>query len=151
MRPKLIALFFLSIFAAFTVQAALPIKANTIDRNSTMYVNDDISNLVKGNAEAFLKLTPKQVEKMTGKKLTLKETLKLKAAQKIIKKAMKNDDGKVSKGLFILLAILGWAWIAMGIMDNWSGNDWWVNLLLTFLCWLPGLIHALTKMKKYYN
>jgi uncharacterized membrane protein YqaE (UPF0057 family) len=116
-----------------------------------MYVNDDISNLVKGNTEAFLKLTPKQVEKMTGKKLTLKETLKLKAAQKIIKKAMKNDDGKVSKGLFILLAILGWAWIAMGIMDNWSGNDWWVNLLLTFLCWLPGLFHALNKMKKYYN
>ncbi len=151
MRPKLIGLFFLAIFATFTTEAALPYNEPNIDRNSPMYVNDNISALVKGNTEAFLKLTPKQIEKMTGKKLTLKETIKLKAAQKLAKKAMKNNEDEFPKGLYIFLAIFGWAWILMGIMDNWSGNDWWVNLLLYFLCWIPGVIHSLSKMKKYYN
>jgi hypothetical protein len=149
MRPKLIALFFLSIFAAFTAEAALPFNTPTIDRNSSTYVNDNISALVNGNTEALLKLTPKQVEKMTGKKLTLKETLKLKAAQKMAKKAMKGGGEGMSKGLFILLALLGWAWLAMAIKDDWSGNTWWTNLILTALCGLPGFIHALVKMKNY--
>ncbi|MBU6343136.1 MAG: YqaE/Pmp3 family membrane protein [Bacteroidetes bacterium] len=59
-------------------------------------------------------------------------------------------DG-ITKGLYILLAILGLAWIAMGVKSDWSGNDWIVNLILTVLCWLPGFIHALVKMKEYYK
>jgi uncharacterized membrane protein YqaE (UPF0057 family) len=39
----------------------------------------------------------------------------------------------------------------MGLFSDWDGSDWIVNLLLTMLCWLPGLIHALTKMKEYYK
>ncbi|RXK58593.1 YqaE/Pmp3 family membrane protein [Lacibacter luteus] len=54
------------------------------------------------------------------------------------------------KGLYIVLAIFGLAWIAMGVMDNWSGSTWIINLVLTFLFWLPGLIHALVVMKNYY-
>jgi hypothetical protein len=149
MKSKLIALFFLAIFAAFTVEAAVPFNTPAIDRNSPLYVNDNISALVNGNTEAFLKLTPKQVEKMTGKKMTLKQTLKMKAAQKMAKKAMKGEGEGVSKGLFILLALLGWAWLLMAIKDDWSGNTWWTNLLLTALCGLPGFIHALVKMKNY--
>ena len=88
---------------------------------------------------------------MTGHKLTLKETLKLKAAQKAVKSQMKKGGEGMTKGVYILLAILGLAWIAMGVKDDWSGNNWWVNLILTFLCWLPGFIHALVKMKEYYK
>ena len=41
--------------------------------------------------------------------------------------------------------------VAMGLMDNWEGNNWWVNLILSWiLCWLPGVIHAFVKMKDYY-
>jgi uncharacterized membrane protein YqaE (UPF0057 family) len=100
--------------------------------------------------DQFLSLTPKKYREMTGQRLGLKKSLELKAAQKIVKKHM-NSEPEFSKGLYILLAILGLAWIAIGVMDNWEGSTWIVNLILTLLCWLPGLIHALVKMKDYYG
>ena len=103
--------------------------------------------------DQFMALTPSKYKEMTGKKLGLKNAVKLKAAQKKIKKHMKkngDDAADISEGVYILLAILGLAWIAMGLMDDWSGSDWIVNLILTVLCWLPGLIHALVKKSKYY-
>jgi len=99
--------------------------------------------------ERFLTLTPKQYREMTGERLGLKNAIKLKAAQKIVKKQLKRDED-LSKGLYVLLAILGFGWLAMGLLSDWDGSDWIVNLVLTFLCWLPGLIHALVKMKDYY-
>lgn len=99
----------------------------------------------------FLALTPKKYKEMTGEKLTFGQSLKLKAAQKFIKKQQKKGAADFSKGLYILLAFLGLAWLAMGVMDDWEGSDWIVNLVLTYVClWLPGFIHALVKMKKYY-
>ncbi len=106
--------------------------------------------MVQMGLDDFLALTPKKYKELTGQKLGLKKTLELKAAQKIIKKQMKSDP-EFSKGLYILLAILGLAWIAMGVMDNWEGSTWIVNLILVVLCWLPGLIHAFVKMKDYYG
>jgi uncharacterized membrane protein YqaE (UPF0057 family) len=100
--------------------------------------------------DQFLTLTPAKYKEMTGERLGIKKSLQLKAAQKFIK-AKRAGDPDIPKGLFIVLAILGWAWIVMGLMDDWKGNDWWVNLILVLLCWLPGVIHALVKMKKYYN
>ncbi len=106
----------------------------------------------KQSVEKFLSLTPAKVQEMTGKKMTLKEKIAFKLAQSKVKKQMKKGGGSdIPKGVYILLAFFGLAWIAMGIMDNWSGNNWWVNLILTFLFWLPGFIHALIKMKDYYN
>lgn len=99
--------------------------------------------------ERFLTLTPKQYREMTGERLGLKNAIKLKAAQKIVKRQLKRDE-ELSKGLYVLLAILGFGWLAMGLLSDWDGSDWIVNLVLTFLCWLPGLIHALVKMKDYY-
>jgi uncharacterized membrane protein YqaE (UPF0057 family) len=99
----------------------------------------------------FLNLTPKKYKEMTGEKLGFKKTIQLKAAQKFVKKATSPDaDSDIPKGLYIVLAIFGWAWIVMGMMDGWKGKDWWVNLILVLLCWLPGVIHAFIKMKKYY-
>ena len=97
------------------------------------------------DSKTLLSLTPAKMEQLTGKKMTIAQKLALKMAQKKAKKA-----GDISKGLYIVLAIFGLAWIAMGVMDEWSGSTWIVNLLLTFLFWLPGLIHALVVMKKYY-
>lgn len=98
----------------------------------------------------FLTLTPKKYKEMTGKRLGIKQTLQLKAAQKIVKKQMAGDPD-ISKGLYILLAFLGWAWLVMGLKDDWEGSNWIVNLILYLLCWLPGFIHALVKMKEYYG
>lgn len=99
----------------------------------------------------FLDLTPKKYREMTGEKLGFKNTVKLKAAQKLLKKKMKKADSTdIPKGLYIVLVILGWGWLAMGLMDDFAGNNWWVNLILVLLCWLPGVIHGLVKMKEYY-
>jgi uncharacterized membrane protein YqaE (UPF0057 family) len=100
--------------------------------------------------EEFLSLTPKKYKEMTGQKLGLKKALQLKAAQKIVKKKMGAGED-IPKGLYIVLAIFGWAWLAMGLMDNWEGQNWWLNLILVILCYIPGLIHALIKMKDYYG
>jgi uncharacterized membrane protein YqaE (UPF0057 family) len=105
--------------------------------------------MVQLGLDEFLALTPKKYKEMTGQSLGIKKTFELKAAQKFVKKQMQKDPD-IDKNIYILLAILGLAWVAMGILDDWDGSDWILNLVLTALCWLPGLIHALTKMKKYY-
>ena len=107
-------------------------------------------DMLKMSLDKFLTLTPSKYKEMTGKKLGLKKSMELKAAQKYVKKKMASG-ADISKGVYVLLAILGLGWLAMGLLDDWSGSDWIVNLLLTVLCWLPGVIHALVKMKKYYN
>lgn len=105
--------------------------------------------------EDFLSMTPKQYRKITGKKLSLKETIVLKAAQKKIKKQLrkghKRDNIPVSKGLFIVFAIFVpiVAVIMMGVADDWSGNRWWLALILYILCYIPGLIYTLTKLDEF--
>ncbi|TAK35704.1 MAG: hypothetical protein EPO28_14380 [Saprospiraceae bacterium] len=93
--------------------------------------------MVQMGLDDFLNLTPGKYKEITGKRLGIRKTIELKAAQKFVKKQMKSDP-QFSKGLYILLAILGLAWLGMGIMDDWNGSDWVVNLILTVLCWLPG-------------
>ena len=98
----------------------------------------------------FLTITPKDYRVKTGKRMGIVNAVKLKAAQKYVKKRLKKDGEDISEGVYILLAILGLGWVAMGLLDDWDGSDWIVNLILTALCWLPGLIHALVKKKNYY-
>lgn len=105
---------------------------------------------VEMGVEAFLNLTPKQYREMTGERLGLVNSIKLKMAQKKVEKQLRKDDADISEGVYILLAILGLGWIAMGLLTDFSGSDWIINLILTILCWLPGLIHALVKKSDYY-
>ncbi len=124
------------------------------DMNSATAVKEIDPNLVKMGAEKFLDLTPAKYREMTGQRLGIKNAVALKAAQIKVKNElgdMQNSDPDIDKNVYILLAIFGLAWIAMGLFSDWSGSDWIINLLLTMLCWLPGLIHALTKMKDYYK
>lgn len=150
-KRKLTAYFFLAV----ALLVAVPSFAS-VDAFPTVPANPSTKTLspemMKMGIEQFLTLTPSKYKELTGKKLGLKKSLELKAAQKMLKKKMSKSSGAdIPKGVYIILAILGWAWLLMGIMDDWTGNDWWVNLLLTLLCWLPGVIHAFVKMKKYYN
>ena len=112
------------------------------------------TQLTNFSAEDFLELTPKEVRAMTGEKLGVKGTLALKAAQKAVKQQMRVANGQLAtdipKGLYVVGAIFGFAWLLMGLMDDFQGNNWWLNLILYFLCFIPGLVHALIKMKDYY-
>ena len=65
-------------------------------------------------------------------------------------KSKMNKGEDIEKGLYIILGIFGLGFIAMGLIDDWQGQNWWMNLILSALCWLPGVIHALVKMKEYY-
>lgn len=81
----------------------------------------------------------------------LKKEFKMqKKVEKIKKFLQKGGSDKLSKGLYILLAIIGWGFLGMGLASDWEGNDWIICLVLSFLFILPGLIYALIKMKNYY-
>ena len=143
---KKVILFSLLVIAGFSANAINPISW-TAEFEGDPKIEVLTPEMTKLAVEEFLALTPKSYKEMTGKKLGLKKTLQLKAAQKYVKK---NGAEDIDKGLYIVLAILGLGFIAMGLMDDWEGQNWWINLILTFLCWIPGVIHALIKMKDYY-
>ncbi len=98
----------------------------------------------------FLQLTPKKIEELTGRKLTIAETMKLKAAQRLVKKELADPNGDLEKTVYIVLAIVGLGFVGIGILDDWQGSDWIIALVLSLLCWLPGVIYSLVKMKNYY-
>lgn len=140
------------------IPASVPVKVTeTVNENnwSEQYkVNPDIKALspemIKMGLTQFLSLTPSKYKELTGKKLGLKKSIELKAAQKFLKKKM-GKAADISKAVYILLAIIGWGWLAMGLLDDWQGNEWVICLVLCLLGCLPGVIYALIKMKKYYS
>lgn len=151
MKQLCLAMAFLFLLAGNT-KAETTVSLN--DLNSATAVREINPELVKMGAEKFLELTPSSYREMTGQRLGIKNAVALKAAQFKVKNELgdlQNSDPDIDKNVYILLAIFGLAWIAMGLFSDWSGSDWIVNLLLTMLCWLPGLIHALTKIKDYYK
>ena len=102
------------------------------------------------SVEAFLQLTPQKYEELTGKTMSIEQIQTLKATQQSLRAEMKAQP-KIDKAVYIILTLLFLGWLAIGIVSDWEGYDWLVNLLLTMLCWLPGVIHALFVMKKYYK
>lgn len=108
------------------------------------------SELSSMTADELLNMTPAKYKQITGKKLGLKNTLALKAAQKSAKKQMmKAGAPAIDKTVYIILAIFI-SFVAVGLATNWDGKDWVICLLLSFLCGIPGIIYALVKMKDYY-
>lgn len=149
-KYSILLLVFASVFSTVASKASTIITA----ANQTLVESKIELSLPKDNIktiEEFLKLTPKQIEKMTGKKLSLKQVVTLKLAQKKLRHELSKpaEGQKFSKGVWILLAILGWCWLLMGISDDWRGSKWVTNLILYVLCWLPGLIHSLVHMDEY--
>lgn len=102
------------------------------------------------SVEAFLQLTPQKYEELTGRTMSIEQIQTLKATQQSLRAEMKAQP-KIDKAVYIILSLLFLGWLAIGILSDWEGNDWLINLLLTMLCWLPGVIHALFVMKKYYK
>jgi uncharacterized membrane protein YqaE (UPF0057 family) len=122
---------------------------NTLAALSTTAASIDPA-FAQMNVEQFLGMTPAKFEEVTGQKLGLKKAWALKKAQKEIRKATGASPDDLDKTLYIVLAIFI-PFVAVGIASDWEGGDWIVNLVLSLLCWIPGVIHALIKMKKYYN
>jgi TM2 domain-containing membrane protein YozV len=91
-------------------------QANAIIVNqSTLSDRPDVKSLQLGNLSIktdadFLALTPKKIKEMTGKKLSLKETIGLKLMQKKMKKELKkhqrNGDEPKSQTVALILVIV---------------------------------------------
>jgi len=139
------------LIVAFTVSNAYAVKGNVATQkiaNELAIAMDDAS-LTTMTVNDFLAMSPKSYKAKTGKKMGIKNAIKLKMSQKAMKKAA-GVKADIPKGLYIVGAILGWAWLLMGLMDDFGGNNWWVSLILYMLFFLPGMIHAFIKMKDYY-
>jgi uncharacterized membrane protein YqaE (UPF0057 family) len=152
-------------FAAGTATIVVPKKSPAPNANQILIPIGKSGEKVSLMDLSYMKV--KEFETISGRKMNLSNKLGFTIFQKQLRnsinydgtinskkltKAMaKADNSGISKGLYIVLAILGFAWLAMGIMDDWSGHNWWVNLILTLLFWLPGFIHAMIKMKDYYK
>jgi uncharacterized membrane protein YqaE (UPF0057 family) len=102
-------------------------------------------------AFAITAATTQTATSIEVQKQNLKKELKIQKKFETFKQLAKRGSGDLSKGLYIVLAIFGLGFVGMGILDDWKGNDWVIALILSVLFWLPGLIYALIKMKKYYN
>lgn len=100
--------------------------------------------------KAFAEMTPQKYREMTGKRLGVKNSIALKLAQAKMKKQLKKDGDGITEGLYIVLAIFGLGWLAMGLLTDFDGSDWIISLLLYCLFWLPGVIYTLVKKKDYY-
>lgn len=147
--------FFFLLLASATAMAAVFVPVAPVEVAPTLSEQFTGSD-AQITTDDFLSLTPRKIRDATGKKLTLKQVIGLKLAQKKVKqqirKSKKAGDATVPKGLFIVCAIFLpiAAVIFMGVADDWEGNTWWTALILYALCYIPGLIYTLTKVKNYY-
>ena len=134
----------------FVYSSSFAVVNVAIDQHQLQGSFENLDPMVQNmDMDDFLTLTPKQYRKMTGKRLGVKKAIQLRAAQNVIKKAT-GKAADIPKGLYIVGALFGFSWIVMGLLDDFQGNNWWVNLICWMLCGLPGLIHAFIKMKDYY-
>lgn len=107
---KLVLLSLVLIFALASTQQAMafvvhtPAKAKVEAATQEAGLNADaFANLT---VEEFLALTPRDIRKQTGERLSLKETIALKAAQKKIKKELRKVDESAPKSQLIALLLV---------------------------------------------
>ena len=98
----------------------------------------------------FLDLTPKKYREMTGKRLGIVGSIALKAAQKRLKKSNNREAVDLPQVAYVILSIFWLGWLAMGLLDDFQGDNWWIGLILYLLFYFPGLIFSLIKMGEYY-
>ena len=161
LRKSLLALT-LCLFAlkafSFNVAETLPQTPTVANAEQVKKIEAMLSKMA---SKDLSNLSIREVEDLTGHKLSFKEKVGLKVlkmkAKKMQKKAaaeMKSGKGHsapdLDKGTYIILAILI-PFVAVGLATDWEGKDWLVCLLLSCLCGIPGIIYALIKMKDYYG
>lgn len=125
------------------VQATSAVAENAVTSKAAKAITEHQNTLppavLNMTTEDFLKLTPKKVKEMTGKKLTLKQTIALKATQKMVKKEMGGEAGGSKSQIVALLLcwLIGWA----GIHRIYLGyKNWWLMLITLGGCGIWALI-----------
>jgi len=127
----------------------------------------NIADIKVKKAERLLKKVDKKVNKIVSKSnpafksevIKAIETSEIETASisnevevldaAVISKAMDMPD-ESDKTLLYLLAFFI-PFVAVGMVTDWEIKDILINLLLTALCGIPGIIHAFIKVKNYYD
>jgi uncharacterized membrane protein YqaE (UPF0057 family) len=68
-----------------------------------------------------------------------------------VAEAVTNGISALPRAVYIIMAIVGLGWLAMGINSNFEGSKWALSLLLYILGWIPGIVYTLIMMKRYYK
>ena len=110
--------------------------------------NEDIILISSNNSENSTFKSEKNTSEVKSSekapsKLTVKDKIKVaKAVNKMKKAAKRGDaDGIPTVVLFILAVLL--PPLAVGLVTDWDLEQTLISVGLTFLCWFPGIVHAI--------
>ncbi len=95
--------------------------------------------------EKFVKMSVKDYETLTGKKLTLLQKAGFKVKQKIMARELRRDAENTTSTNTLLLVILAIILppLAVYLHENAFNGKFWLDLVLTLLFYVPGLVYAL--------
>jgi uncharacterized membrane protein YqaE (UPF0057 family) len=108
-----------------------------VEDNTTNEVNSQESSVLNNTKIEKVKMSIIASKASSSKKMTSEN--KTIASSKLVKKALKDD---VPIGLLYVLCFFI-PFVAVGLATNWDINKVLINLLWTFLCGIPGIIHAI--------
>jgi uncharacterized membrane protein YqaE (UPF0057 family) len=125
------------------------INSKTIETTQfSASTNEDIILTTSKTSEVSIIKTEKNTSDVKASekaqsKLTVKDKIKAVKAVNKMKKATKRGDadGIPTAVLFILAFLL--PPIAVGLVTDWDLEQTLISVGLTFLCWLPGIVHAI--------
>ena len=135
MRKILLALFAATIFQIVIIQSSSATILIVPKSNIVHSKNDPDPLKVKTAIEQFKNLSHHE------KKMMLKEVNKKVREYKKEGKSKKDDEG-TSTLLLVIIAIL-LPPLAVALHEHGINSKFWIDLLLTLLFYLPGLIYAL--------
>ena len=145
---KKIILTLLVVFCAVqfaTIQASVEDKGagKAVAAKVMMQQNALPAALMNMDQSQFLNLTPKKIKEITGEKLSLKQTIALKAMQKAVKKEMKSEDfGAAGTAKSQIVALLLCFFLGgLGMHRLYLGySNWWLQLITLGGCGIWALI-----------
>jgi uncharacterized membrane protein YqaE (UPF0057 family) len=108
-----------------------------VEDNTTNEVNSQESSVVNNTKIEKVKKAISAPKASSSEKVA--SANKTMASTKIVKKALKDD---VPIGLLYVLCFFI-PFLAVGLATNWDINKVLINILWTFLCGIPGIIHAI--------
>ena len=123
--------------------SAISVDGVTLNESNdaSVFVEDITTNEVNSEVSSVVNNTKTEKVNSSSKVSSSKEVASNKTmnSTKIVKKALKND---MPKGLLYLLCFL-MPWLAVGFATDWDIKTVIINILWTFLCGIPGIIHAI--------
>jgi uncharacterized membrane protein YqaE (UPF0057 family) len=143
-----------NVTTADTYEAAVEATATSVPQNDVASVDvapvvmdtKTIANDIKGMSATTIQNSPKNKEvKQVAKEVKQVAKQEIKALKKALKSQSKSDD--VPVGLLYALCFF-FPFVAVGLVTDWDVKEVIVNILLTCLCGIPGIIHAFIVVSK---